>query len=92
VITLAKLKIFAGYRGDIDMISRSRRLDDEDCYMIDTLIQDAVVIDRKLGSEKRTAEAIERIRDNCENSEVIGQLHAVAEKLSKPRRKFFGLF
>jgi hypothetical protein len=60
--------IFARYHGDIDMFGRAagrkdkETINDDDWYLIDTLLQDAIVIDRKLGSGRRTLEAIQRIQ------------------------------
>jgi len=94
VITKAKLKIFERFKGDGDMFCRTgrqsekRTFSDEDWHLIDVLLQDAIVIDRKLGSDHRTAEATERIRTSCEDDDVVEQVHWLAEKLSRPRRKF----
>jgi hypothetical protein len=87
MLTLAKLKIFARIKGDIDMFSRAGRakeketIDDEEWRLIDTLIQDATVIDRQLGSEERTTQATRRIIDNCENNDVVAKIHSLASKL-----------
>jgi hypothetical protein len=94
MITLGKLKIFARYKGDIDMFGRAgsqsekKIVSDEDWHLIDILLQDAVVIDRRLGSDRRTKEATNRIQTNCESNEVVSQVHQLAEKLSGPGRKF----
>ena len=57
MITLPKLKIFESFKGDIDMFGRSgqkyqRQITDDEWYLIDRLIQDAIVINRQLGSEE----------------------------------------
>ena len=73
MITLRKLKIFASFKGDVDMFGRAGRtkekeiMDDGDWHLIDLLIQDATVIDRQLDSEQRTMQATQRINDNCED-------------------------
>jgi len=84
MITLNKLKIFARYRGDVDMFGRAGRqkdkqlFDDREWYLINTLIGDAAVIKRRLGSEQRTEEAARRLRENCESEKVIDEIMRIA--------------
>lgn len=86
MITLVKLRIYASYDGDGDMFARAGRkkerllLRDSDWYLIDILLQDATVIDRHLGSEQRTAQAWQRLQDNCENADVINETRRLAAK------------
>lgn len=87
MITLSKLKIYERYGGDVDMFGRAGRgaerllVSEDEWHLIGTLVQDATVINRKLGSEDRTAEAVERLRENCENEEVVAQIRRLAEKI-----------
>ncbi len=80
-----KLQIYISYKGDGDMFSRSRRakerelISDDDWTLIDLLVQDATVTTRRLGSEKRTAEATKRLEENCESEEVIARIKRLAE-------------
>jgi hypothetical protein len=66
------------------MISRSEQgkhaehITDDETYLIDRLIQDATVINRRLGSEERTKEAIKNLQDNCEDQEVIDEIMRLA--------------
>lgn len=84
MITLHKLKIYARYKGDVDMFGRAGRrsdqqlMDDKEWYLINTLIGDAAVINRHLGSEQRTAEATKRLLENCENEETINEIKRLA--------------
>ena len=83
MITLSKLKIFKSYKGDVDMFARSGQkyrdqITDVDWYLIDRLIQDAMVINRRLGSEERTREAIKNLQDNCEDQEVVDEIMRLA--------------
>ncbi|PYS86016.1 MAG: hypothetical protein DMF62_17345 [Acidobacteria bacterium] len=85
MVTLKKLKVFERYKGDIDMWSRlninvDTGIDDDEWRLVDTLIQDVIVIDRKLGSEERTKQASERLRQNCENEAVIAEIRRLVNK------------
>lgn len=86
MITASKLKIFERYKGDGDMFSRagsSREREvvtDDDWQLIDLLLQDATVINRKLGSENRTAEAVRRLRESCETEDVIREIRRLATR------------
>ncbi len=85
MITLAKLKVFRSYKGDGDMFARSSRkkdretMNEADWNMIDILLQDATVLNRKLGSESRTEQAWRRLRENCENEVVVEEILRIAE-------------
>jgi hypothetical protein len=85
MITLSHLQIYLSYKGDGDMFARSRRtkerelISDDEWSLIDTLIQDATVINRHLGSEQRTGEATRRLEENCENEEVIRRIRELAD-------------
>lgn len=89
MITLKKLQIFTSYKGDGDMFARSGRvsahesMNEDDWILIETLIQDATVINRHLGSEERTQQATTRLQENCENEEVIREIRRLAETDSK---------
>ena len=87
MITLDKLKIYKRYKGDGDMFGLAGRpverqiVNDADWILIDTLLQDVIVIDRKLGSESRVAEAEQRLRETCADDEVIEEIRCLAKKL-----------
>src|SRR5215213_4037083 len=92
MITAEKLQIFNRYKGDIDSFGRSGRqsekqlLSDDEWYLVDTMIQDATVINRRLGSEQRAAQASERIRANCESQEVVDRIMLLARVKGNRRR------
>lgn len=73
MITTAKVRIYSRYYGDLDMWLRTGRQDEKefmssaDWHLIDTLIQDCIVVLRGLGSEKREADALKRLKENCED-------------------------
>jgi hypothetical protein len=87
MITKEKLRVYASYKGDIDRFIRSRRTDDElaltdlDWQCIDRLLEDATVINRKLGSPERIAHARKSLQENCEDEVVIDEIHRLAETL-----------
>jgi hypothetical protein len=54
-------------------------MSDEEWWLIETMLQDATVIVRKLGSEARTAQAVKRLQENCENQEVIDEIKRLAK-------------
>jgi hypothetical protein len=87
MITLDKPSIFARFKGDADMFGRAGRarekelISDGEWYLIDTLFQDATVIDRNIGSERRILQAKQRILENCEDDQVVAKIHLLAEKL-----------
>ena len=87
MITLGKLKIFSRYKGDGDLFGMAgssaerKSLTDAEWYLIDTLLQDAVVINRNLGSEARTASAWKRLRENSEDDSVVTEIRRLAEKM-----------
>lgn len=61
--------------------SNQSEIDYDDWLLIETLLQDLIVIDRNLGSETRVSEAMNRIRTNCENEEVIRKLSLLAKRM-----------
>jgi hypothetical protein len=87
VITLEKLRIYSRYKGDGDLFSRagSKReresMHGADWELIDTLLQDATVLNRNLGSEERNNQALRRLRSGCENDEVVSKILSLAENL-----------
>jgi molybdate-binding protein len=87
MINKDKLKVFAFYKGDLDMWLRTGKdrekkfMKSEDWHLIDLLLQDATVINRQLGSPSRTAEAAKRLSENTESEEVISEIMRLAEKL-----------
>lgn len=86
MITKEKLNVYANYKGDLDMWLRTDKdhektfMESADWYLIDLLLQDANIINPNLGSENRTAEAERRLRESCENVEVIEEIRRMAER------------
>lgn len=84
MITLSKLETYKRYKGDGDSYGRASRpaeresVNDSEWYLIDLLLQDATVLNRKLGSEQRNAEATQRLTENCENAEVVAEIRRMA--------------
>lgn len=84
MISLAKLRIHERYNGDLDMWLRTGKrsekelMDSNDWHLIDTLIQDCLVIQRGLGSPSRNEEAEKRLRESCESEEIIRELEKLA--------------
>ena len=84
MVTLEKLGIFKRFCGDPDWFARSanererQMLSDEEWYLIETLLQDATVLVRDLGSPNRSAEANQRLTENCESVEVINEIKRLA--------------
>ena len=87
MITLEKLKIYLRYKGDVDMFGRAGResekavMSDIDFNLIQTLLQDANVLDGDLGSGQRSAEAMDNLQSSCSSDEVVDQIRQLAEKL-----------
>ena len=87
MITLNKLTVYQSYRGDSDLFARAAQaserevLKEADWNLIDILLQDAVVLMRQLGSDRRHAEAEKRLSESTESDEVIAKIRQLAEKL-----------
>ena len=83
MITLDQLKIFRRYR-DIDSFGRRGNeqertlLSDDEWYLIETMLQDATVLMNNLGSEDRTAQAEQSLRNNCADAEVMDEIKRLA--------------
>jgi len=73
------------FRGDGDMCARSSTplhrniLSDADWALIETLLQDAVVSVRNLGSPQRSLLADRRLSENCEDDGVIREIKRLAD-------------
>ena len=86
MITNAKLDIFERYKCDGDMFARSGRssekelVTDADWELVELLLQDATVVVRKLGSETRTTEAMQRLLENCESEREVERILRMAER------------
>lgn len=83
MVTLEKLKIFKRY-SDIDSFGRKASkiekqiMSDEEWWLIETLLQDATVLVRDLGSPNRSAQANQRLTENCQSDEVINEIKRLA--------------
>ena len=85
MITLAKLKIYRSHYGDVDFFARSGRrsegelLSDEEWFLIDRLILDAMVVNKHLNTEQQIDEATVRLKENSENKNVEKEIRRLAE-------------
>jgi hypothetical protein len=85
MITKNKLQIYANYNGDLDMWLRTGKKSEKemmtsaDWHLIDTLIQDCVVLERGLGSDSRNAEAIARLNESCEGMSTVEYLKEASQ-------------
>ena len=86
MIDLKKLEIFRRYKHDLDLFDRAaspserRLINRAEWLLIDTLLQDATVMMRKLGSDQRTAEAERRLWENTQDENVIAEIRRLARK------------
>lgn len=87
MITEDKLKVYASYKGELDMWLRTGKereksfMDSSDWHLIDLLLQDATVLNRNLGSPKRAEEARNRLRENTENEDLVVEIRRLAERI-----------
>ena len=88
MITNDKIKIFKKYNGDIDSWTRNNSkkesliISDDDWYLIDTLIQDLLLMKKQLISSKFNDSLRKKIEENCENKKVISQLEKLANNIN----------
>ena len=86
MVSNAQLNIFDRYSGDLDMWCRTGKarekavISSEDWHLIDALIADSKVIHNRLGSPERTYRAHQRLRENCENEEVVRRIMELARR------------
>ena len=85
MITLEKLKIYKKYDGDIDRWVRSHREDervitDADWFLIDSLIQDTVLIENSTVSADFTLVLNKKLVQNLEGEESIGFFRSIINK------------
>ena len=83
MITIDKLKIYKSYDGDIDgwarrMNRNDERISSEDWYLIDSLIQDLLIVQKGLAS-KQFAENVDRkLLENLQDGSTIIYLKSLA--------------
>lgn len=76
MLTLEKIRIFKEFRGDIDSFGRSGRaaangdMDDNDFYLIDSLVHDYFLIYSNLASQEYGASFMIRLGELCDQSEI----------------------
>lgn len=86
MITGYKIRIFNRYDGDIDSWARSGSkkeklfMNDDDWYMIDTLIQDLSIVRKGLASEEFKNTLNSKLKESCDNEETIIELQNLANK------------
>lgn len=84
MITKEKLKIFQEFDGDVDqwVFFGSKRehsiMQDADWSLIESLLQDILIVRRGLASEKYAENLKIRLRENCDRLETIGLLEQLA--------------
>jgi hypothetical protein len=85
MITSSKLKIYKYYKGDIDNWARAGTkleksiMKDEDWAIIESFLQDLALIKKNLTSSEFTNNVRVRLKENCENDNVIQQLKELVE-------------
>ncbi len=52
-----------------------------DWHLIDSLISESTLINNKVGSAEREAQALTRLEENCESQEVIDRIHQLARTI-----------
>ncbi len=86
MITEKKIKIFKRYDGNLDNWARScskkeqSAIDDDDWYVIDSLIQDLSLVSKGITSEGYNNTLNEKLRENCDSKETVSELKKMAEK------------
>lgn len=87
MITVNKVNIYIKYRGDIDGWSRNNSkkelsiIKDDDWYLMNSLIQDIKLLNKKLTSQEYSDKLQENLKLNCENDETINRLRKLADEL-----------
>jgi hypothetical protein len=82
MITIKKLKIFSKYNGDVDMWARLGNKSDikgEEWSLIDSLIQDLVIIKNGQASQDYIETVNERLLNNLDSGEAIDFLKSLAK-------------
>jgi hypothetical protein len=80
MISIDKIKIFRKYHGDIDFWARSGSkkekliINDNDWYIIDTLIQDMLFVRKGLSTKEFKEDIDNKLKEICSDQEVIKQL------------------
>jgi hypothetical protein len=87
MITGNKIRIYKSFKGDIDswvrMGSKQQlaTMDDHDWALIDSLIQGLIIVKSGRASDDFRSSLMERIRENCDNSDTAAQLDKLADEL-----------
>jgi hypothetical protein len=83
MITQDKIKIYTKYGGDIDNWARSGSkkeklvMNDNDWYLIDSLIQDLTLIKNGLAALSFHSDVNYKLKENCDSEETIQMLKAM---------------
>ena len=84
MITQEKIKIYSSFQGDVDEWARigSKKekaiMNDGDWSLIDSLVQDMLLVKKGLASKEFSETLQRRLVENCDNPETINQLRKVA--------------
>lgn len=87
MISIDKIKIFQKYQGDIDYWARSSNkkekliISDNDWFLIDTLIQDMLLVKKGLSTKEFEANLDHRLKESCYNHEAIDHLKGYVNKM-----------
>jgi hypothetical protein len=88
MITLEHLKIYFSYKGDGDGFVRhatpfeKKIMNYEDWIMIDSFIQDIVIINNGFASKYYIKKNYEKMLQNCDSEITINELKSIALQLS----------
>jgi hypothetical protein len=80
MLTLAKLKIYRQYDGDVNLYERlnwplsKKEIENEDWVLISELLRDIYRINNRYTEESFKKDVEEKIKTNCENLETIKSL------------------
>lgn len=96
MIGIDKLKIYKKYNGDIDLwamqTSKQNKMSDSDWSLIDSFLQDLVIIKNGQASGDFAAEFHERLKENFDGQHAIDFLMSLQSSTSKSGFKFFSGF
>jgi len=87
MITKEKIHIYNKFKGNIDSWTRTGSkkeqtiMTDGDWYLIDSLLQDIQIVSKGLSSNEFSINLQNRLIENCENEEIIGQIKDMNNKL-----------
>lgn len=77
MITIDKINVYKRFNGDVDGWARIRTdkensiMNDNDWFLIDSLIQDITLVNKCLASDSVMKSINERLKDYCDTDETI---------------------